>query len=73
MDILANYYKSAIFSIRTLINQPNSNNAKTAKNKMDRLYKEVLILRFSMEKNDDEFEMFKKKAIELINEISKWD
>lgn len=73
MDILANYYKSSIFCLKNLINQHSTNNAKAAKNKVNRLYKEITLLRFSMNKNDAEFESFKEKAINLINEISEFE
>lgn len=73
MDILANYYKTAIFCLKNLINQPTSNNAKSAKNKVDRLYKEITLLRFSITKNDFEFESFKEKALKLLDEISEFE
>lgn len=73
MDILANYYKSSIFCLKKLINQPSPNHAKSARSKIDRLYKEIIFLRFSIDKNDKEFEKFKEKTLKLIDEIKNFE
>lgn len=68
-DITSNYYKSVMYSLIKLLEEPNLQKVKISNNKIKILVNHVLLLKFTTGKFSEYFDDFSEKSNLLINQL----
>lgn len=68
-DMISNYYKSLVLSVKNLMDDCTENKAQISLNKVRLLFSELMLMRFTVEKYDTQFEDFKQNSRQLTETL----